>query len=98
MTNLTKNPSSNTGFSPADASKPFAEVIESSLHTWLAQSWQWDETPTFGSLVTVTTPKWTLFGLVATVQTGSLDSMRHPFPYKKTHEELLTEQPQIFEF
>lgn len=109
MTNLTNKPyfsatgTNAPGTDPAKAGvnndgKPFAEVIESSLHTWLAQSWQWNETPTFGSLVTVTTPKWTLFGLVATVQTGSLDSMRHPFPYKKTHEELLTEQPQIFEF
>lgn len=80
------------------SSKPFAEIIESSLHSWLAQSWLWNEMPAFGSLVTVTTPKRTLFGLVQSVQTGSLDPMRHPFPYKKTHEELMAEQPQIFEF
>jgi hypothetical protein len=32
------------------------------------------------------------------VQTGSLDPSRYPFTYQKTQEELLKEQPQIFEF
>lgn len=77
---------------------PFAEVIESSLITWLAQSWQWDVVPTFGSLVTVEHKKYTLFGVVHQIQTGSMDPVRYPFPYQKTEEELLKEQPQIFEF
>ena len=34
-------------------SKPFAEIIESSLSSWRAQCWQWDTIPAFGSLVTI---------------------------------------------
>lgn len=78
--------------------KPFAEIIESSLTGFLAQSWQWDTFPTFGSLVTIETKKRTLFGIVHQIQTGSMDPMRYPFPYQKTEEELRNEQPQIFEF
>jgi len=76
----------------------FAEVIESSLQGFTAQSWQWDTFPEFGSLVTVTTKKRTLFGVVDTISTGSIEPGRYPFTYQKTEEELLTEQPQIFEF
>lgn len=78
--------------------KPFAEIIESSLHNWLAQSWQWNNFPASGSLVTIQAKKYLLFGIVYQVQTGSMDPIRYPFPYKKTEEELLQEQPQIFEF
>lgn len=78
--------------------KAFAEVIESSLHGWLAQSWQWDDFPQFGSLVTAKSGLDTLFGIVYQVQTGSMDPVRYPFAYQKTEEELLREQPQIFEF
>jgi hypothetical protein len=76
----------------------FAEVIESSLPTWRAQSWQWDTFPSFGSLVTITAGDRTLFGLVYEIQTGSLDPHRSTFAYQKTEEELKKEQPQIFEF
>ena len=78
--------------------KAFAEVIESSLQGFLAQSWQWDAFPNFGSLITVEGKKRTLFGIVYQIQTGSMDPVRYPFPYQKTHEELLAEQPQIFQF
>lgn len=78
--------------------KPFAEVIESSLTGWLAQSWQWDKFPQFGTMVTITSNNRTLFGVVYQVQTGSMDPVRYPFPYQKTEEELRAEQPQIFEF
>src|SRR3989304_9697313 len=78
--------------------KAFAEVIESSLDGWLAQSWQWDQFPSFASLVTVAQTERTLVGIVHQVKTGSMDPMRYPFPYQKTEEELLAEQPQIFEF
>ncbi len=78
--------------------KPFAEVIESSLTSWIAQSWQWNTFPSFGSLLAVQTKQRTLFGLVCHIQTGSMDPTRSPFPYQKTEEELLAEQPQIFEF
>jgi len=78
--------------------KSFAEVIESSLHTWLAQTWQWDYFPLFGSLVSVNQGNRVLIGLVHSVQTGSIEANRHPFAYQKTEEELYREQPQIFEF
>jgi len=78
--------------------KAFAEIIESSLHGWLAQSWQWNKFPQFGSLVMVETKKRTIFGIVHQIQTGSMEPMRYPFPYQKTEEELLRDQPQIFEF
>ncbi|HLW72666.1 MAG TPA: hypothetical protein VKR54_01325 [Candidatus Babeliales bacterium] len=76
----------------------FAEVIESSLTSWLAQSWAWDTFPEFGSFVAIEGKKRTIFGIVHQVQTGSMDPVRYPFPYQKTEEELLKEQPQIFEF
>jgi hypothetical protein len=78
--------------------KYFAEVIESSLTSWLAQSWSWDMFPEFGSFVAVESKKRIIFGIVHQVQTGSMDPVRYPFPYQKTEEELLKEQPQIFEF
>lgn len=77
---------------------PFSEVIESSLQVWLAQSWDWKTFPAFGSMLIVHTPQRSIMGIVYQVQTGSMDPVRHPFPFKKTHEELLAEQPQIFEF
>lgn len=76
----------------------FAEIIESSLHSWTSQSWQWDHFPPFGSLVHVNQGNRTLIGLVHQVKTGSMDPARYPFAYQKTEEELLREQPQIFEF
>ncbi|MBN1549341.1 hypothetical protein JW872_01635 [Candidatus Babeliales bacterium] len=76
----------------------FAEIIDSSLQGFTAQSWKWDSFPAFGSLVTVASNKRILFGIVHQVQTGSMDPTRYPFPYQKTEEELLKEQPQIFEF
>lgn len=78
--------------------KQFAEVIESSLTGWVAQSWAWDTFPEFGSFVAIEGKKRTVFGIVHQVQTGSMDPVRYPFPYHKTEEELLKEQPQIFEF
>lgn len=78
--------------------EPFAEVIESSLHGFLAQSWDSNTLPIFGSLMAITTPQRTLFGVVHQIQTGSMDPNRHPFAYQKTQEELRQEQPQIFEF
>jgi len=76
----------------------FAEIVESSLPTFVAQSWQWDKFPPFGSLVTVQSGMRTLIGVVHQIQTGSMDPTRYPFPYQKTEEELRREQPQIFEF
>src|SRR5438105_1903017 len=78
--------------------KAFAEIIESSLQGWVAQSWQWDYFPPFGSLVSVEQGKRTYIGLVHQVKTGSIDPVRAPFAYQKTEAELLRDQPQIFEF
>lgn len=75
-----------------------AEVIESSLNGFLAQTWQWNHFPTFGSMVSVDTGKRLLCGVIYQVQTGSMDPVRYPFPYQKTEVELIAEQPQIFEF
>lgn len=86
------------GSGPNGANAPFAEVIESSLQGFTAQSWDWNKFPAFGSLVTVQDKKRTLCCLVYQAHTGSMDPVRYPFPYQKTHEELLAEQPQIFEF
>lgn len=76
----------------------FAEVVESNLTQFIAQSWQWDNFAPFGSLVTISTKTRTLFGIVHQINTGSMESGRYPFTYQKTEEELLAEQPQIFEF
>lgn len=76
----------------------FAEIIESSLQGWLAQSWQWNTFPTFGSILKVQSNTRTMYGIVHQIQTGSMDPVRYPFAYQKTEEELLAEQPQIFEF
>lgn len=78
--------------------KAFAEIIESSLDTFTAQSWAWDVFPRFGSLVCVRTAERIVVGCVVHVQTGSMDPLRYPFPYQKSEEELKKEQPQIFEF
>jgi len=80
------------------SSKAFAEVIESSLSGFLAQTWQWDRFPVFGSLVCVDAGTRTLYGIVHQVRTGSMDPVRYPFAYQKTEVELMAEQPQIFEF
>ncbi len=79
-------------------SKPFSEVIQSSLHQFQAQSWQWDMFPAYGSIVCIEQKPYLYFGLVYEVETGSIDSSRSPFTYQKTEEELKKEQPQIFEF
>lgn len=76
----------------------FAEIIESCLDNFLAQCWQWDYFPEFGSLIYVENKDELILGIVTQIQTGSMDPLRYPFPYQKTEEELLEEQPQIFEF
>lgn len=76
----------------------FAEIIQSSLSEWTAQCWSWDTPATFGSLVACSNGTTQTFGIVHKIQTGSMDPARHPIAYQKTEEELLKEQPQIFEF
>ncbi|MFA5306203.1 MAG: HAS-barrel domain-containing protein [Candidatus Babeliales bacterium] len=76
----------------------FAEIIESQLDHYTAQCWQWDNFPSFGSLVCVEEETRTVLGVVTTIATGSIDPTRTPYPYQKTEAELRAEQPQIFEF
>jgi hypothetical protein len=74
----------------------FGEIVESSLASWKVHCWQWDTIPPFGALLVTAQANMTLFAIVASVQTGSIDPGRYPFPYQKTEEELKREQPQIF--
>jgi hypothetical protein len=92
------SPNAKTALPDKQAYKPFAEVIESTLSSARAQSWKWDQFPTFGSLVEVVHKEYSILGLVVEITTGSMDPLRYPFPFQKTEEELLAEQPQIFEF
>lgn len=77
---------------------PCAEVIESSLHTFTAQCWRYDIMPPFGSLVTIASKGRTIFGLVHTIETGSIDRHHVPHAFQKTEAELLRDQPEIFAF
>jgi hypothetical protein len=76
----------------------FAEILQSNIATFQAQSWQWDAIPEFGSLVTVTSNNRIIFGIIYAITTGPNDSIRQPIAYQKTEEELRHDQPQIFEF
>lgn len=78
--------------------KACAEIIESSLSNWLARSWKWDYSPSFGSLMTLNHNNMQLFGVVHHIEHGTSDASRQPFIYQKTEQELMVEQPQIFEF
>lgn len=80
-----------------DVTTHFAEVVESSLNHFVAQCWQWNELPTFASLVEVQSNTQLLLGCVTQIKTESSDPTRKPFAYQKTEEELLKEQPQLFE-
>ena len=99
-TNAFADPSRRATSAPQDENmkKAFAEIIQSNLQTFMGQCWQWNQIPAFGSLVTIETKDKTIFGIVYQIETGSMEPGRYPFPYQKTHEELLAEQPQIFEF
>ena len=76
----------------------FAEILESSITTFNAQCWQWDAILEFGSLVTATSNDRTIFAIIYDITTGPTDPIRQPVAYQKTQEELLSQQPQIFEF
>jgi hypothetical protein len=75
----------------------FAEVIEGSLQYWIAQCWRWNQGVDFATLVAIEEKKRTIFGLVFHIETGSWQVGRTPMAYQKTEEELVREQPQIFE-
>lgn len=79
-------------------SHSFAETLSSNLTTIQAQCWDWKQPPVFGSLVTVKTNNTTIFGIISNIVIESSDPIRQPIAYQKTHDQLLQEQPQIFEF
>jgi hypothetical protein len=76
----------------------FAEIMTASLSEWTGQCWSWNQPPEFGSLLVTSHDNLQIFGIVHTIWTGSSDPVRIPTTYQKTHEELLRDQPQIFEF
>lgn len=76
----------------------FAEVVESTLQSCVAQAWEWDRFPAFGAPVIVLAEPYAIIGAVSSIKTGSLDPARYPIAYKKTMPELAREQPQIFQF
>ncbi len=82
----------------SNKNKPFAEIIESSLQNWLAQSWEWDEFPQFGSIVTTESNNRILFGIIHQVQTGSMDPIRYPFPYKKQKKNYVASNHKFLNF
>lgn len=75
-----------------------AEIIDGSLQSWRAQSWQWEQVLPFGALVVVQHKDWQLFGIVYQIMTGSDDPQRVAYAYQKSEEELRREQPQVFAF
>jgi len=79
-------------------SHSFAEILSSNLTVVQAQCWNWKQPPIFGALITIKTAGQSIFGIISNVVIESSDPIRQPIAYKKTHEELLQEQPQIFEF
>jgi hypothetical protein len=81
-----------------DKQRYFAEVVESSLQSFTAQTWQWDNFPAFGSLVCVQGKQRTLFGIVYQVQTGSMDPSRYPFPYQKRKKNYLSNSRKFLIF
>ncbi len=79
-------------------STPFAEIIESSLHTWRAQCWDGEIIPAHGSILTATSGSRTIFGIVHASSIGSLDQQRTVYAYKKSEAQLKQDHPHIFEF
>lgn len=79
-------------------SPAFAEVVESSLASYTAHCWEWNNPPRFGSLIGVEQGGILLIGVVTEIITGSTEESRSPFPYKKTLGELERDHPHIFAF
>ena len=75
---------------------PIGEVIESTTSELTVQCWELHASPPFGSFVRADSEP-PVFGLVSNVTTRSVEPNRRPAAYRKTAEELMMEQPQIFE-
>jgi hypothetical protein len=77
--------------------KPIGEVIAASTTSFTAVCREVFEPPSFGSFVTAGAGATTAYGVVASVQTGSLDSQRRPVAFGMQWEQLAREQPQLVE-
>ena len=77
-------------------SQPFAEITESSLHTFYAECWQWDEPPAFGQLLCVEDAHYAQFSIVTHVTTKARDQHRMTTPLKMPPHQLQQEYPHIF--
>ena len=75
---------------------PFAEVMESALHTLHAECWKWDQPPAFGQLIRINDAAYPLYAIVTSINTGPRDQHRTPMALQKTQEELRREYPHIF--
>lgn len=73
-----------------------AEVVESCTTEFVAQCFKLHASPPFGSLVKVDSQP-PVYAFVYEITTHSIDPLRRPIAYGKTEEELMEEQPQIFE-
>jgi len=81
----TWNPSASSGQAPSagsgqalepetrESAEPIGEIIETSTTQFLAQAYELEQAPAFGSLVKVDCPPDEVFGLVCRVRTGGLD-------------------------
>lgn len=76
----------------------YAEVIESNLNSFTAQSWDYKISPNFASFVQAESNNKIIYGIITSIKTGTTDNMHYPFTYKKTQEELKIDNPEIFEF
>ena len=77
--------------------KPFGEIISSSLTTWTIQCWDLEQFSPFGFLVSSDNQDAQLFGIVCAITTGPKDAGRTPHAFGKTPLELRHEQPHIFQ-
>lgn len=77
-------------------SKPFGEVITSTLQKCTLQSWNWDIHPPYGSFITLSDNTDRYAAIIHNIETVPLDTARTPTAYKKTHAELLADHPHIF--
>ena len=74
----------------------FAEIVQSSLQYYSAQTWSWDTIPAYGSLVISADRQ--VWGMVYDVQTAPQDPLRIPKALQLSEEELKRNHPQIFNF
>lgn len=81
-----------------EQTNPCAEVIQSSLDSFVAHCWKWDVVPSFGSLVTTEDKQSRVYGVVYDSKTESLDPMHTMHVYKKTETEMRKEYPHVFDF